>query len=128
MACPDCGYMMTAFDAECPRCRQFPKEKSCPHCGTVNPHKEDACRKCRHNFGQAVADQPSRPHPSYSVGVPFAPSPAVAAQTQDVALPSGQSLLPADYLLCRVCGNPSVQKVSAICHTGTWSGPAWPAP
>lgn len=124
MTCPDCGYMMTAFDKDCPRCRQFPKEKSCPHCGTTNPHKEYICRKCHHDFNQAMADQPSQPQPSFSLGLPFAPSPTVTAESQGISLPSGQSVLPADYLLCRVCGNPSVQKVSAICHTGTWSGTA----
>ena len=44
----ECGYMMTAFDQNRPRCRQFPREKSCPQCGTANPHKEEAYRRCRH--------------------------------------------------------------------------------
>jgi len=27
MTCPDCGYMMTAFDQECPRCAKVGKPK-----------------------------------------------------------------------------------------------------
>ncbi len=138
MTCPDCGYMMTAFDKECPRCEKLGgPEKSCLKCGTATGVRETSCRRCGHRFGDPV-ETPRPPAPATvrepstpfaSPGVPFAPAPdadtlpvASAPSPPEASPASGQSVLPADYLHCRVCGNAGVQKVSAVCQSGSWSG------
>ena len=55
MTCPACGYMMTAFDKDCPRCERIGKpQKSCLKCGTSAAVKEEVCPRCRHRFGEPV--------------------------------------------------------------------------
>jgi len=65
MACPDCGYLMTAFDKECPRCRNLGKpQKSCLKCGTTDEMAATVCRRCSHQFGDPVEPLPAEPSPT----------------------------------------------------------------
>ena len=85
MQCPDCGYQMTAFDKECPRCQRYTRsERSCPHCGTVNTADAAACKKCRHSF----ASSPSNALPS--------PSPILLAETPETLRPASDTEKPAE--------------------------------
>jgi hypothetical protein len=143
MQCPDCGYVMTAFDKECPRCEKMEaRVKPCLKCGTASPAAAVFCERCRHRFGDPLEKPRSAPAappreqaaPSFNLGIPFAPAPGAASSSgppapAPAASPqAGQigsaSVLPPDYLCCRVCGNAGVQKVSAICQSGSWSGRA----
>ncbi len=55
MTCPDCGYMMTAFEKDCPRCERIGKpQRSCLKCGTSSGMREVACQRCGHRFGDPL--------------------------------------------------------------------------
>lgn len=59
MDCPDCGYMLSAFDKDCPRCRNIGKpQKSCLKCGTSSGVRETVCVRCSHRFGDPVETVP----------------------------------------------------------------------
>lgn len=136
MQCPDCGYVMTAFDKDCPRCEKMAgRLKPCLKCGNASAAASVLCQRCGHRFGDPVEkprpsaspDSPKAAASFTSIGIPFAPAPGLPPTTApaslpDTAAPANPSVLPADYLCCRVCGNASVQKVSAICQAGSWSG------
>lgn len=94
MQCPDCGYVMSAFDKECPRCKNFTAQgkRSPTHLKPLPP--EEA---------------------------------AYLVDTSQPIIPTKQTppdkpaqMLSAELLACAVCGNEAVQKVSAICQSGTW--------
>ena len=67
MDCPDCGYMLSAFDKDCPRCQNIGKpQKSCLRCGTSSDVRETVCVKCAHRFGdpvEAIAQAKENTHP-----------------------------------------------------------------
>ena len=130
MHCPDCGYSLTSFDKECPRCvRLRARTKGCPHCGTAAPLDDPKCGKCGHTYRTAFTHQEAARRddnweapetaPPPTPAAPLATSPAVilAPPPTPVTTP-----LSAEMLACRVCGNTSGQKVSAVCQQGTWSG------
>ncbi len=59
MDCPDCGYMLSAFDKDCPRCLNIGKpQKSCLKCGTSSGIREIVCVRCTHRFGDPVDTAP----------------------------------------------------------------------
>ncbi len=78
MQCPDCGYMMTAFDKECARCQKLGMPlKPCLKCGGTVGIREEYCSWCHHRFGDPV--EPPAPTNVYA-------SPAIpVAQTLQVA-------------------------------------------
>ena len=129
MFCPDCGYNLTAFDKECPRCARLrARRKGCPHCGTAAPVDAPQCAKCGHVYRTAFAptEAPGRDDawtPPPAAAPPAAPSypPAPAAPAQATFSPP-PTPLNAAMLACRVCGNTAAQKVSAVCQSGAWSG------
>ncbi len=144
MTCPECGYVLAAFDKECPRCRRFQRsERSCPHCGTVNAASAPDCKRCGHTFqshilhGQKPALRPPPPGPPATeqeeepptpLRVAPAPPPAPAPlQGQPHSLPQGQPSAPlstpltAEMLACRMCGSTGGQKLTAICRAGSWT-------
>lgn len=132
MHCTDCGYMMTAFDKDCPRCARLrARTKGCPHCGTAAPLGDVKCGKCGHLYRTASTHQEAArrddaweaPEPTQPLA-PAAPLAASPAATPTFAPPAPPTPLTAEMLACRVCGNTSGQKVSAVCQQGTWSGVA----
>ena len=136
MFCPDCGYSLTAFDKDCPRCvRLRAKQKGCPRCGTAAPVDASVCGKCGHAYRTVFSptEAPGRddaweaPAPAAMPLSPAAPPPQPQPQpppmaTPSMATPSMATPLTAQMLACRVCGNTTAQKVSAVCQSGSWSG------
>ena len=58
MYCPDCGYSLSAFDKDCPRCARLRAwQKGCPHCGTATPLDTPKCGKCGHVFSMSFAQE-----------------------------------------------------------------------
>ena len=86
MTCPDCDYMMTAFDKKCPRCEVVGKpQKSCLKCGGASARQEQGCIHCGHRFGDPVEPVAS-PVQSAPVSAPAAvlavsPPPVVVVRT-----------------------------------------------
>lgn len=140
MTCPDCGYIMTAFDKECPRCQKYSRaERSCPHCGTVNMAPAPACKRCGYSFqpkstsAQGALKPPKPPMPLV-VSLPPAnetdtplrvapePPPAEAPlRSQEQSSPAPSTPMNAEMLACRMCGNTNGQKLTAICRAGSWT-------
>ena len=51
MECPDCGYMMTAFDQDCPRCARYGKPVQPVAVAEEKPQPGQSgliCKKCRY--------------------------------------------------------------------------------
>ncbi|WP_119324786.1 hypothetical protein [Capsulimonas corticalis] len=59
MECPDCGYIMTAFDLDCARCQKYgkpaakaaapavtPQDNHCSTCGLLNDAGTEICKQC----------------------------------------------------------------------------------
>ncbi len=93
MICPKCGFMMDAFDKECPRC---------------------------HGRGMTQPNPPVAPPPQMAAPDPPVNQPASARSPRpsyEDRAPINKSIA----CDCPVCGNQHVQKVSAISQAGTWT-------
>lgn len=149
MQCPDCGYVMTDFDKDCPRCAAIrARKKSCLHCGNAIFFAGTHCGKCGQEQSavhqktlhqetspseaqaQAVAPIEALPEsPSMPRASAFRLAPALdqSAPCQPSSSPGGLNppfVSPplSDHLLaCRMCGNTAAQKVTAICRAGSWT-------
>ena len=84
MECPDCGYILTPFDKECPRCQvmggnyvavaertvsltpgsDLATHKGCPRCGAVHPLDAPSCGRCGRVFKTTFAPPVQAPPPS----------------------------------------------------------------
>lgn len=126
MQCPDCGYVMTAFDKDCPRCEKMASRmKPCLKCGTASAVNAMLCQKCGHRFGdpteKPALKPPAAPASPLSVA---APSVSTTPPTQSIHPQASASMtqppLTAEMLACRVCGGTSAQKVSAVVRAGSW--------
>lgn len=114
MQCPDCGFVLTDFETECLRCKRMGKPKP----------------KAASSPVRVVTDpEPDQPQPRavpLASALPAAPNAPVSASPPPVPPPSGLAPVlaqpfTADMLACVICGNQNVQKVSAICQSGSWS-------
>ena len=70
MQCPGCGYMMTAFDKDCPRCvavknstHKAPEVFPCPACGLSVRVGAISCPHCRYSPHKPPVPPISRPTP-----------------------------------------------------------------
>jgi hypothetical protein len=92
MKCSHCGYLMDAFDTECPKCHGKAGET-----GQQN----------------ALAKSPLQPEPAITIPTPSA-QPAPPISPAPVPAPSRKLMLS-----CPVCDSENVQKVSALVEAGT---------
>lgn len=89
MPCPDCGYMMTAFEKNCPRCERLGERlKPCLKCGTSGGAGDILCRRCGHRFGDPVehfsATPPGKAPPAQAASTA---APTAAPDSVDVPRP-----------------------------------------
>lgn len=105
MNCPLCGYMIDAFDTECPKCHGKGLKSESP-CAIV-----DATPDVTPVASAITIHRPSSPPNS---------SPA-SSTPPDVVTDGVPDPAPIQHLVlsCPVCGSENVQKVSAIRQAGT---------
>lgn len=108
MLCEDCGYMMSAFDASCPRCSQYPPKKQAP------VQAPDPVQLSPSPTGNSIPPPPQVNTPSFPHTVSVVtPSSNLAPQAPVVHAPYN--------FCCPYCASPQIQKVSAVCQSGTWT-------
>jgi hypothetical protein len=84
MTCPDCEYVLGAFEADCSRCARLGRpEKSCLGCGAASPVKALFCQQCSRRFGDPLVPT--------SVSLTAAEAPAAVVVPPRDNLPSVQS-------------------------------------
>lgn len=99
MECPDCGYMLSAFDKECPRCKVYGGKalpRARPELVPVDP-----------------------PH---QVSLPPMPEPEVIRpEILSSAPPLNPAALPEGALSCPVCASAGTQRVTSVYRAGSWT-------
>src|SRR5579871_6794182 len=96
-----------------------PRYKQCPRCQNIVEADDPHCPKCGHQFRTqfAPSDEPTQivtPPPRQEASPPM-------QQMGIPPVPPTGPLLDPNLFTCVVCGNPNVQKVSAIWQTGSWA-------
>lgn len=100
MQCPACGYALSPFDEQCPRCKNFADKGIQPLVRVIVP--PEGAVDSSHLPSAAMAPMVLPPMPPERVYE---------------SLPT----LPHGVLSCIVCGNDSTQKLSAIYQAGSYT-------